>query len=295
MRVDGIEVEITHPDRVLFPADGITKADLAAFYASVAPAMLRHVHDRPLNMQRFPRGIDQPGFVQQEAPPTLPHWVKSISVEKEGGETRHLLCDNAATLVWLANLSCVTPHMWLSHVGTLDRPDRMVFDLDPAQDDFEPVRDAAKLLKQLLDERGLPAFLMTTGSRGLHVTIPLEPVADHDTVRDFSQSIAAELVSRDPKRLTTEIQKEGRGNKLFVDTLRNAYAHTAVAPYAVRARDGAPVAAPVRWSVLDDPAFNARRFRLRDFAEWSKEAGTAWEDFEVSSVRIEGLTHRTSQ
>jgi Predicted eukaryotic-type DNA primase len=136
---------------------------------------------------------------------------------------------------------------------------------------------------------------MTTGSRGLHVTIPLEPVADHDTVREVSQDIAAELVRRDPKHLTTEIQKDDRGKKLFVDTLRNAYAHTAVAPYAARARDGAPGAAPVRWSMLDDPAFNARRFKLRDFAEWSKEADTAWEGFEASSVRIEGLSHRTSQ
>jgi bifunctional non-homologous end joining protein LigD len=287
MRIDNREVEITSPDRVLFPKDGVTKADLVRYYAQASPVMLPFLRDRALNMQRFPRGIQSPGFVQQEAPPQRPEWVRTITVEKEGGETTHLVCDNAATLVWMANLSCITPHVWLSCTRHADVPDRLIFDLDPAEDDFETVRRAARQLRELLEERGLPAFPMTTGSRGLHVTIPLRPKADFDSIRDYSQELADELVRRDPGKLTTEIQKDDRGGRLFVDTLRNAYGHTAVAPYSVRARDGAPVARPVRWEDLEDRKLTARSFTMRNAEEWLEDAKASWQSFEKSAVELD--------
>jgi bifunctional non-homologous end joining protein LigD len=287
MIVDGKKIELTHSDRVLFPERGITKMRLAEYYAEAAPFMLPHLQNRPINLQRFPRGIAAPGFVQQEAPESRPEWVETITAPKEGGEVEHVVCNNAATLVWLANLSCITIHSWLSLNGDLDVPDRMIFDLDPATDDFETVRSAARLLKELLDEKGLTAFLMTTGSRGLHVTVPLVLRTDFDAVRDRSQEIAAELVKRDPKNLTYEIQKSERKGRLYVDTLRNAYGHTAVAPFAVRARERAPAAAPITWEDLDDPELSARRYTIEGAAMWLSRSADAWQGFRASAVALD--------
>jgi bifunctional non-homologous end joining protein LigD len=292
LSIGQIEVEVTHADRVLFPDDGITKGDLAAYYRDVADAMLPHVLGRPLHMQRFPRGVAEAGFVQKEVPENAPKWVERVTVEKEGGHVTHAVCDNAATLVWLANLSCITPHVWQSRIDSLDRPDRMVLDLDPAEDDFESVRRAAKLLRALLDELELPAFLMSTGSRGLHVVVPLQPERDFDSVRAISQQIADELVRRDPERMTVEMRKEDRRGRLFVDTLRNSYGATAVTPYAVRARAGAPVAAPLEWDELDDPNTNPRRFTLRNMDARLRESGDLWRGMEQKAVSLNEVSAR---
>jgi bifunctional non-homologous end joining protein LigD len=287
-RIEGIEVEVTHPERVLFPQDGITKGDLAAYYRDVAGAMLPHIEGRPVHMDRYPRGLGGPGFAQKEVPENAPEWVERATVRKEGGTVTHVVCENAATLVYLANLACVTPHVWQSRVPRVERPDRMVFDLDPPADDFALVRDAAKLLRPILDELRLPSFLLATGSRGLHVVVPIKPAKDFDSVRSVSQEIAAELVRRDPGRLTTEMRKEDRKGRLFVDTLRNSYGATAVAPYAVRARNGAPVAAPLTWDELDDPATTARRFTLRAMAARLESTGDLWKGMEARAVSPDG-------
>jgi bifunctional non-homologous end joining protein LigD len=198
-----------------------------------------------------------------------------------------VVCENAATLVYLANLACITPHVWQSRVPRVERPDRMILDLDPSADDFSVVRAAARLLRAILEALRLPSYLVTTGSRGVHVVVPIEPTHDFDTVRGVSQRIAAELVRRDPKRLTTEMRKEDRGDRLFVDTLRNSYGATAVAPYAVRARPGAPVAAPLTWDELDDPALNARRFTLRTMPARLSAAGDLWNEMEARAVSLD--------
>jgi bifunctional non-homologous end joining protein LigD len=294
MKVGKIDVTITNPDRVLFPADGITKADLVRHYVEIADLMLPHLRERPLNVQRFPRGIGAPGFIQQAAPPNPPEWVKTVEVEKEGGTVKHVVVENAATLAWLANLSCVTMHVWLGRTGDLDRPDRMVLDLDPAEDDFEVVRDAARALKSILDGRGMPAYLMATGSRGLHVVVPLRPALDSDGVRDVADQIAGELAATNPKRLTTKLQKEDRKGRLFIDTLRNAYGHTAVAPFSVRPRPAAPVAAPLRWQDLDDPDLTARRYTVRDLARLRRDARDAWKGFENSAIVLAAAARKAA-
>jgi bifunctional non-homologous end joining protein LigD len=297
-KVGEIEVEVTHPERILFPEGGITKGDLAAYYRDVAAVMLPHVKGRPLHMDRYPRGIGEPGFVQKEAPENAPHWIERVTVAKEGGEVTHVVCENAATLVYLANLACVTPHVWQSRVPAVERPDRLILDLDPPSDDFGHVRDAARLLRPILEERRLLSFLMTTGSRGMHVVVPIKPVHDFNTVRNVSQSVADELVRRDPTRLTMEMRKEDRAGRLFVDTLRNSYGATAVAPYAVRARSGAPVAAPLTWDELDDPGLTARRFTLRTMAARLETAGDVWKGLEAVAVSLDAAaqalqSHRT--
>ncbi|HEU4699007.1 MAG TPA: non-homologous end-joining DNA ligase [Gemmatimonadales bacterium] len=264
MRVGERTIELTHPDRVLFPDDGITKADLAAYYAAVAEWMVPHVAGRPVNLQRFPEGIAHPGFFQQEMPEYFPDWIASVVVSKAGGELRHVVIEDAATLVYLANQACITPHAWLSRVDDLEHPDQMIFDLDPAGTDDPLVRPAALRLGALLHELGLPAFVKTSGSRGYHVVVPLDRSADYDTVRTFAQDTAALLARVHGAHLTTEVRKRQRRGRILIDTLRNAYAHTAVPPYAVRARRGAPVALPLAWEELEDPAMHPQRFPLRE-------------------------------
>lgn len=258
-------VEVRRPDKVLFPEDELTKADLAGYYARLAPFMVPELRGRPLMLERHPEGIAaQPHFMQKETPDHYPDWVRREELSKEGGTVVHTVCDDAATLVFLADQACVTPHRWLSRADQPDHPDRLVFDLDPSDDDFKSVREAARHLKELLDEVRLPSGLMATGSRGLHVIVPLDGRADFDACRAFARDLTEVLATRHPDTLTTAVRKNRRGNRLYLDIQRNAYAQTAVAPWAVRAKEGGPVAAPLSWDRLDDPDLGPRDWSLRE-------------------------------
>ncbi|XVV38079.1 non-homologous end-joining DNA ligase [Streptomyces sp. CA-100214] len=268
-------VEVHRPDKVLFPAgEGgapeYTKGDLVDYHRAVAPFMLPHLRGRPLMLERHPDGVDGPRFMQKNTPEHYPDWIGRVEVGKEGGTVRHTVCDDSATLVYLADQAALTLHRWLSRTGQVDRPDRMVFDLDPSGDDFEAVREAARLVGELLDELRLPSALMTTGSRGLHVVVPLTGRQDVDEVREFARDAAEVLAAAHPDRLTTAARKKDRGDRLYLDIQRNAYAQTAVAPFTVRALPGAPVATPISWGELDDPALHARRWTIADAVEQAR-------------------------
>jgi len=183
-------------------------------------------------------------------------------VPKKGGSVSHVVVDQAATLVYMANQACITPHVALSRADRLQCPDQLIFDLDPWED-FEEARHAALLLKPLLDELALSSFVKTTGGKGLHVTVPIDGRADFDEVHDFAGVVAAELVRRDPDRLTMEFRKANREGRLYLDLLRNRYAQTAVPPYAVRPRPGATVATPLDWSEVEDRTLRPDRFTVR--------------------------------
>jgi bifunctional non-homologous end joining protein LigD len=267
-------VEVHRPDKVLFPGDGnakeYTKGDLVDYYRAVAPFMLPHLRGRPLMLQRHPDGLDGPRFMQKNTPDHYPEWITRVEVPKEGGTVRHTLCDDTATLVYLADQACLTLHRWQSRTDGLDRPDRMVFDLDPSADDFGTVREAARLLGELLDELKLPSALMTTGSRGLHVIVPLDGHHTFDEVREFARDLADTLADAHPDRLTTAARKKDRGDRLYLDVQRNAYAQTAAAPFTVRAEPGAPVATPLTWTELDDPGLDARHWTIADAVEQAR-------------------------
>lgn len=257
-------VEVRRPEKVLFPADGLTKADLAEYYALLAPYMVPELKGRPLMLERHPEGVSaRPHFMQKETPEHYPDWVHRAELAKESGTVTHTVCDNAATLVFLADQACVTPHRWLSRADHSHYPDRLVFDLDPTGEDFPAVRAAARRLKELLDELRLPSCLMSTGSRGLHVLVPLDGRADFDTCRGFARALTEVLAARHPDTLTTAVRKNRRGNRLYLDIQRNAYAQTAVAPWAVRAGAGGPVAVPLPWDSLEDPDLGPRDWSLR--------------------------------
>lgn len=250
LHLDGHEVGITRPEKVLFPKDGITKGEVIQYYQSVSPWMLPQIAGRPLSLQRYPDGIDKPGFFQKAAPAYYPAWIRKVTVPKEGGTVRHVVCEDSATLIYLANQACITPHIWLSQADGLHSPDRMVFDLDPSTGNLDLVIEAAHSLQAILEKLELPAFVNATGSRGLHVVVPLIPKQDFDSVRAIARQIAGILVNRDPEAYTMEQYKDKRGGRVFIDINRNAYAQTTVAPYALRARDGAPVAVPLDWAEI---------------------------------------------
>ncbi|WP_369173738.1 non-homologous end-joining DNA ligase [Streptomyces sp. R28] len=267
-------VEVKRVDKVLFPGGGgakeYTKGDLVDYYRSVAAFMLPHLRGRPLMLERLPDGVDGPTFMQKNTPENYPEWITRVEVPKEDGTVCHTVCDDTATLVFLTDQACLTLHRWLSRTDHLDRPDRLVFDLDPAEDSFAQVREAAGLLGELLDELGLPSAPMTTGSRGLHIVVPLNGHHDFEEVREFAKDVAGLLASAHPDRLTTAARKKDRGDRLYLDVQRNAYAQTAVVPYTVRARPGAPVATPLTWAELDDPDLDARRWSIADAVEHAR-------------------------
>jgi bifunctional non-homologous end joining protein LigD len=273
-----IEVEITHPDRVLFPEDGITKRDLADYYGEVADTMLPHLKGRALNVQRFPRGIGEQGFVQQDFADSLPDWMSGVEVAKEGGTVVHPLAECPEALRWLANQSCIALHVWQSRQGRLNNPDRLVFDLDPSDTDFAVVRATARAVAGVLDELGLARFVQTTGSRGLHVVVPLRADTDFDTARQFARDVAEVVAADDAAHRTVEASKDKRGDRVYLDIMRNAYAQTAIAPYSVRARGGAPVATPLEWDELDVRDLRADRFTIRHLPKRLAEQRDPWAD-----------------
>lgn len=266
LKIDGQTIEISNQDKVFFPQAGLTKGDLIDYYRRIAETMLPYLKERPLSMQRFPDGIEGEGFYQKQVPEYFPDWIDrvAVAVKEDEDEQPQVVCNQAATLVYLANQACITPHAWLSRQDKLDCPDRLIFDLDPPDNDFEPVRFAAQLLREALEERGLTPFVMTTGSRGLHVVTPLDRQADFDTVRLFARELAKLLADREPDRLTVEPRKDKRKGRLFLDYLRNAYAQTAVPPYAVRAKPGAPVATPLDWDELNNSELHSQQYTMQN-------------------------------
>jgi bifunctional non-homologous end joining protein LigD len=281
IEIDGRTIELSNTGKVLFPDLRLTKGDLVEYYRRVADTMLPHLRGRPVSMQRYPDGIDGKRFFQKDAPDYFPDWIRFEEVAKEGGTVRHVVCDDAATLVYLANQACITPHVWLSRVEHLERPDRMILDLDPpeaSEKGLRPVRQAARTVRDRLRELGFEPFLTTTGSRGFHVVVPLEPEAGFDDVRAFAQALARELAARQPDRLTVETRKDKRGDRVFLDYLRNGYAQTAVPPYAVRARPGAPVATPVSWEELS--GLDPRRYTVKNLFKRLGQKADPWAEID---------------
>jgi bifunctional non-homologous end joining protein LigD len=277
LKVGPHEVKITHPDKLLFPEDGISKNDLVDYYTGVAPTMLPYMKGRPISMQRFPDGIDKPGFFEKKVPDYFPEWIDraSIEVKEEGHNQEQVVCDNASTLVYLANQDCITPHTWLSRADKLNCPDQVILDLDPPDGDFGGVVLAAKELRKALKDEGLAPYVMTTGSRGLHVLVPLDRSADFDAIRAYAGGLSARLAKEQPDRFTVEMSKEKRGKRLFLDYLRNSYGQTSVPPYAVRAKRGAPVATPLEWHELDE-GITSQSFNIRNLFKRLSKKGDPW-------------------
>ena len=288
-RFGDIEVEISHPEKVLFPDAGVTKADLVDYYARMAPVMLPHVRQRPLTLHRFPDGVDADGFYQQQSSGHFPDWLERAVVPRAspGGEkVEHPLANQEAAFAYLANLGTITLHTWLAQMPDYTLPDRLVFDLDPSTGDFEPVRAAAHRIAGLMEELGMTPHVMTTGSKGLHVLAPVRPEEDFDAVREVARGMARILADAHPDTLTVEQRKDKRGDRLYLDMTRNAYGQTTVAPYALRARPEAPVATPLTWQELADKHVGPRSYTIANIFRRLAQTDDPWAGMHRHAVSL---------
>jgi len=270
---------ITHPEKVLFPDDGITKGELAAYYETIAPLMIPHIRNRPVTMERFPAGIGRKGFIQKDVSKGFPDWLERVEVPKKDGTVHHPIVTDTRSLMWIVNQNTITPHVWISRVPKLNYPDICVFDLDPTEkEDPRVLRAAALALRDLLDELGLPCWVKTTGSKGFHIAVPLDGKSPIGDVAGFANAVGTLLVIRDPKHLTQEFHKADRGGRILVDTGRNGYSATHAAAYAVRPRKGAPVSAPCTWEEIERGTVSPQSFTLRTMTARVESVGDLWAD-----------------
>ena len=284
-KINSYSIEISNKDKILFPKSKIKKLDLINYYEKISKTMMPHIKDRPIVMHRFPDGIKTSGFYQKNVSDYFPKWISTIKLKKEDGTVEHVLCQNKATLVYMANQACITPHIWLSKKGTLRKPDKLIFDLDPPNNDFDLVIHGAKSLKKLLEKTGLVPFVMTTGSRGLHVVVPLTPETSYDTIRDFAKDVGKFLEKTDDN-LTIQTRKNKRKGRLFIDYLRNSYAQSSVAPYSIRPIENAPVATPVDWSELQKKKMNSQYYNIKNIFKRLKRKSDPWENIYSKSKSI---------
>ncbi|MEJ2208769.1 MAG: non-homologous end-joining DNA ligase [Anaerolineae bacterium] len=278
MKIQGHEIDVSKRDKVFFPDAGLTKGDLIDYYERVAETMVPHMVRYGLSMHRFPDGLEGEDFFQKDAPDYFPGWIPRVNVpRREGGSFEAPIVDSKAALVYLADQAVLTMHLYLARSDDLEHPDKMIYDLDPPEDtqDYGAVRRAALDVRDVLEELDLQSWVQTTGSKGFHVVVPLDRSQSFDPVRQFAHDVALLLVRRHPDRYTLEQRKKKRGDRIFLDMLRNAYGATSVAPYAVRARPGAPVATPVDWDEVERGA-SPRDWTIRSVPDRLAQKDDPW-------------------
>jgi bifunctional non-homologous end joining protein LigD len=279
-RFGDVTVACTNVDRVVFPEAGITKGDILSYYRDVASSMVPELARRPLTLERFTKGIAGGGFFQKHWQKHFPSWIDRVEVR---GKTRvvYPICNDAASLVYFANQGAIALHVTTARADALDDPDLIVFDLDPPDDGFELARRVAHLLHDRLSALSLPCFVKTSGSKGLHVVCPIAPTPYADVSR-LCGAITKQLLDRHPDLITIEFYKKDRGGRLFLDTMRNGFGATVVAPYSLRGRPHAPVSCPIPWSELDDPALTASSLTLRTVLDRLDAWGDPWHELRAT-------------
>ena len=272
-------IKISHPDKILFPADGITKGELATYYEMVAPVMLPHLRRRPITMERYHQGISAPGFFQKDVVKGFPEWLERVEVPKKDGTVHHPIANDTRSLLWLANQNSITIHVWASRAPKLYYPDICIFDLDPsAQDRPDILRTTALTLRDFLTELGLKSWIKTSGSKGFHIAVPLDGKSDFGQVARFAHAVGRFLVKSYPEALTLEFKKIDRAGRIFMDTGRNEYSATFAAAYTVRAKAGAPVSAPCSWEEVESGEIGPQSFTVRNMEQRLADVGDLWAD-----------------
>lgn len=278
LKIGGHTIDISSRDKLFFPEAGLTKGDLIDYYQQVAGMMVPHMKRYGVSMQRFPEGLQGEGFYTKDTPDYFPTWIKTIKIPKrEGGSFEAPVVDKPAALVYLANQAMITLHLYLARTDDLEHPDRMIYDLDPpeASKDYNVVRRAAIDVREVMTELGLKSWVQTTGSKGFHVVVPLDRSLAFDEVRQFARDVALVLVRRHEDRYTLEQRKNKRKGRIFLDTIRNSYGATAVAPYSVRTLADAPVATPLEWQEVEGGA-SPRDWTLKNLPNRLKQQPDPW-------------------
>jgi bifunctional non-homologous end joining protein LigD len=270
------DVAISHPEKVMFPDDGITKGELASYYQRVAAIMLPHIAGRPVTLERFHRGIGEKGFFQKNVAKGAPAWLERVAVPKKDGVVNYAVVRDERGIAWLANQNCITPHVWTSRAPDLFHPDLCVFDLDPLDENADSLRAATLLVRDTLAELGVKSWVKTSGSKGFHVAFALDEKSNSGQVAHFAHAFGRELVRRAPNLLTQEFYKADRGGRILIDTGRNEFGATYAAPYAVRPKIGAPVSAPCTWEEIESGEAGPQTFTLRMMAERLAAKADLW-------------------
>jgi bifunctional non-homologous end joining protein LigD len=254
VELEGRELKLTNLDKVLYPGTGFAKRDLITYYASVAPVLLPHLHDRPLTLKRYPDGVDGQFFYEKRSPKHRPDWVTTtpVSSERERGNIDYTLCQDLPTLVWLANLADIELHPLLAHAGAIEQPASLVFDLDPgAPADLVQCCEVALRIRDLLDQLGLRAFPKTSGSKGIQVYAPLNSKARYEQTKPFAHAVANLLSQRDPDLVVSDMAKAKRGGKVLIDWSQNDEHKTTVGVYSLRATQAPGISTPLDWAEVE--------------------------------------------
>ncbi|HEX9006017.1 MAG TPA: non-homologous end-joining DNA ligase [Bacteroidota bacterium] len=264
LRVRGRTVEISNPGKLYWPDEAITKMKLVDYYRRVTPVLLPHLKDRPHALHRHPNGIGQPGFFQKNLLRGVPDWVSTVTVpaESTGRNVRYFVCADEASLMLMINMGCIEINPWFSRVGSLDRPDFLVFDLDPLETEFTTVVEVARGLKEILDRAAIPSVPKTSGATGMHIYVPLQAAYDYPTVRDFAELVVTILHEQMPGTTSLDRNPLHRKKKVYLDYLRNSFTQTLAAPYSVRPRPGAPVSTPLEWKEVG-PGLDPRQHTMK--------------------------------
>ncbi|NVB77210.1 MAG: ATP-dependent DNA ligase [Kofleriaceae bacterium] len=272
-----VTIDATNVDRIVFPEVGITKGDVIDYYRDLADIMVPELYGRPLTIERYTKGLAGGGFFQKHVQKHYPAWIQRVTI---GGKTlvTYPLANSQAALVYFANQGALAFHIWTSREDNGTNPDLLVFDLDPPDGGFELVRKTALLLRDALVELNLTAYVKTTGSKGLHVVVPLDGEDDFDDAHTLCSELGKYMTARHPDLVTLEFYKKDRKGRLFFDTLRNAPGATFVAAYSLRGKPTAPVSTPIEWDELGDKALRADSFTLKDIPSRLAKRGDPWRD-----------------
>ncbi|MBV9495558.1 MAG: DNA ligase D, partial [Acidobacteria bacterium] len=284
-------VNLTNPDRVLYPRDEITKEDIAAYYEAVSEPMIRALRGRPLTLEHWNQGIDKDSWFHQNVGREAPPWITTIDTPTRTvsrKSVKHLVVDRPETLRWLAQMSALTIHTWHSHEPTLDQPDWILFDLDPAKGKgIEQAIEAAIIMRGLLENMELPGFPKTSGKRGIHVLVPLAPGYTYEEASTFGCNIAA-AVAANVAGITVERSLAKRRGRLYLDCMQNSYGKTVVAPYSPRAIDGAPVSAPLKWEEITKK-LDPKKYNIKTMPDRLAKVGDLFAPVLTSGVKLPTL------
>lgn len=275
LEVDGRGLSISNPDKVLFPDDGITKAEVVRYYQRIAPLLVKHAAGRPVALHRFPDGIGKGGFFQKQVGQHFPDWIPRVALSTRDGSTEFVVIEDEATVVYLAGQGVIVFHSLFGRAEEPQRPVEVMVDLDPTTTDRGPIRAAARRLRELFTERGYRPRVKTSGSRGLHVVVDVD-LPDFPAARGLALEVSEQLVAEEPDEFTLEFYKEKRGDRLLLDINRNAYQQHAVAPYSLRALPGAPVAAPLEWDEALSPRWDPQRWTITNLFRRLAQRSDPW-------------------
>ncbi len=290
MNINNKIIDLSNTDKIFFTEENISKGDVIDYYKRVSPIILPYLKDRPLTLHRFPDGISKEGFYQKQIPDYFPNWVNRITVNKKGdGDVTHVLCNNKETLVYLANQACITPHIWLSKTPELEKPNKILFDLDPPVDSLSLVVKAARELKKVLERFDFYTYLMTNGSKGIHLVVPIKANFNFKSVRQYAKKIADYVVQKNSDIFTTEHKKNKREGRVFIDYLRNSYGQTSVTPYSIRALEGAPIATPLDWHELNSNSFNPRKYSIKNIFLRLGQKEDPWKDMHKNARPLNNI------